>query len=131
VAEKMDDLWIGGPDPLADAPTPKQRRKPNEHLIGCPIWWLQRVLPVVSSKNQLVVAIYLWRRRVVCGDHKTFDVPNGELKSLGISRKVKYQTFDLLEQAGVIGIKRKGREALTVTILSKRPRRSCARFAGG
>jgi hypothetical protein len=118
----MDELWTDGPDSLADASAPKQRA-PNEHLIGCPIWWLQRVLPVVSSKNQLVVAIYLWRRWVVCRYRKTFDVPNGELKSLGISRRTKYQTLARLEAAGVIKIRRKGRQALTVTILSKEPRR--------
>ena len=72
------------------------------------------MLPVVGSKNQLVVAIYLWRRQIVCGDRKTFDVPNGELKSLGISRETKYQTLVLLEAAGVIRIKRSGKKALTV-----------------
>ena len=123
MAEKADDLWIGGPDDIANAPAPKQQRPPDEHLIGCPIWWLQCVLPVVGSKNQLVVAIYLWRRRIVCGDRKTFDVPNGELKSLGISRQTKYQTLVLLEAAGVIRIKRSGKKALTVTILSKEPPR--------
>jgi hypothetical protein len=114
----MDKLWSDGPDDIANAPALKQR--PNEHLIGCPIWWLQRVLPVVSSKNQLVVAIYLWRRRIVCGGRKTFDVPNNELKSLGISRQTKYQTLVRLEAAGAIRIKRKGKEALTVTILSRK-----------
>jgi hypothetical protein len=118
----MDELWTDGPDPLADVPEPKQRA-PNEHLIGCPIWWLQRVLPVVSSKNQLVVTIYLWRRWVVCRYRKMFDVPNGELKSLGISRYTKYQTLARLEAAGVIRIRRKGKGAPTVTILSKEPRR--------
>jgi hypothetical protein len=115
----MDKLWSDGPDDIANAPALKQRT-PNEHFIGCPIWWLQRVLPVVSSKNQLVVAIYLCRRQAVCGARRTFDVPNSELKSLGISRQTKYQTLVRLEAAGVIRIKRKGKGALTVTILSRK-----------
>jgi hypothetical protein len=119
----MDELWADGPDPFADVPAPRRRRTADEHLIGCPIWWLQRVLPVVSSKNQLAVAIYLWRRRIVCGDRETFDVPNGELKSLGISRKIKYQTLALLEAADLIRIRRKGKRALTVTILPRKLKR--------
>jgi DNA-binding transcriptional ArsR family regulator len=118
----MDKLWIDGPDGIADAPALK-RHGPNEHLIGCPIWWLQHVLPVVSNKNQLVVAIYLWRRWVVCGYRKTFDVPNSELKSLGISRQTKYQTLTRLEAAGLIRIRRKGQGAPTLTILAKELRR--------
>jgi hypothetical protein len=122
-----NDLWMDGPDDIANAPLPKRRQHdapigdPARH-IGCPIWWLHRVLPIVKSKNQLVVAIYLWRRRAVCGNHKTFAVPNSELKSLGISRRTKYQTLALLEAADVIRTKRKGKEALTVTILSKEPK---------
>jgi hypothetical protein len=116
------ELWIEGPDDIMNAPPSKQRRAPDEHLIGCPIWWLQSVLPVVKSKNQLVVAIYLCRRRVVCGARKTFDVPNNELKSLGISRRTKYQTLTLLEAASLIRVRRKGKAALAVTILSKQPR---------
>jgi hypothetical protein len=104
------------------AAAPEQRRAPDEHFIGCPVWWLQRVLPVVESKNQLVVALYLWRRRIVCGNHETFDVPNGELKRWGISRKVKYQALDRLAASGVIRINRKGKAALTVTIFPKKPR---------
>jgi hypothetical protein len=107
---------------LEQAHSPRSLKQiPNERLFGCPMWWLRRVLPVVVSKQQLVVAIYLWRRRTVCGDHKTFDVPNAELRSLGISRKVKYQALEWLASAGLIKIGRKGKEAVTVTILSKPP----------
>jgi hypothetical protein len=94
----------------------------DKRLFGCPVWWLRSVLPVVKGTYQLVVAIYLWRRRIVCGNHKTFDVPNGELQSWGISRQTKYRTLERLATAGLIRISRKGKEALTVTILSKEPK---------
>jgi hypothetical protein len=103
---------------------PQRSRKgqsPDEHFVGCPVWWLLRVLPVVESKTQLTVALYLWRRRIVCGNHKTFGVPNGELKSWGVSRKVKYRTLDRLAAAGMIRVNRKGKEAHTVTILLENP----------
>jgi len=87
------------------------------HLIGCPLWWFRAVYPVVCSKAELAVAIYLCRRRITSGKRKTFNVPNGELKSWGISRKVKYRTLDRLAAAGLIRLDRRGREALTVTIL--------------
>jgi hypothetical protein len=117
---KDDSLWVdAGVDDLANiAPASCVS---DEHFIGCPVWWLQRVLPVVKG-NQIVVALYLWRRRIVCGNRKTFSVPNGELKSWGISRKTKYQALDRLTAAGMIRTNRKGKEALTVTILLKKPR---------
>jgi hypothetical protein len=105
---------------------PRKAAKDPSHFIGCPVWWLRHVLPVVRSKYQLAVALYLWRRRIVCGNHKTFDVPNNELKSWGVSRKVKYQTLDRLAVAGVIKVSRKGRGAPTVTILSKESKRKKA-----
>jgi hypothetical protein len=94
-----------------------------ERFIGFPLWWLHCVMPIVRSKKQLACALYLWRRRVICGNRETFDVPNGELKEWKISRQTKYQTLSLLEAAGIIRIDRKGKEAPTVTILSKEPRR--------
>jgi hypothetical protein len=95
----------------------------KDRFIGCPIWWLRRVRPAVTKRDQLVVAIYLWRRRVVCGNRETFDVPNGELKAWGISRKIKYRTLDLLAAAGLIKVARhSAKAALTVTILAKNRR---------
>jgi hypothetical protein len=75
---------------------------------------------VVKSKDQLVVAVYLWRRRIICGGDATFDVPNGELKTLGISRKVKLRTLDLLAAAGlIVFVQRTAKAAPTITILAK------------
>lgn len=122
MAEKLDDLWIDGPDDIANAPALDGLR---EGFIGCPIWWLQRVASVVNTKEQLIVALYLWRRRVVCGDHKTFNVPNDELNVWGISRFIKYRTIDMLAVAGVIKINRprkSGKSVTSVTILVDKPR---------
>jgi hypothetical protein len=129
----MDNLWIDGPDDIANVKAHKQQSL-EDCFVGCPVWWLQCVMPVVDSKEQLVVALYLWRRRVVCGNHKTFDVPNGELKTWGIGRGVKYRTLDLLATAGVIKInlptrrrdvrmsksKGRGKSATSITILVER-----------
>jgi hypothetical protein len=95
----------------------KPKIKPEDRLIGCPVSWLRRVLPVVKSPKQLAVAIWLWRRRVICKNSYTFSVPNDELKRLKVSRQIKYRTLARLEAAGVIAIERKEKEALVVTIL--------------
>ncbi len=52
---------------------PKRRRA--DHHIGCPVEWLKRVLPLVNTKEQLAVAIWLHRRRAVCRN-ELFTVPN-------------------------------------------------------
>jgi hypothetical protein len=98
-------------------------RKPRTNkLFGCPLWWLKLVLPLVQSKEQLVVAIYLWRRRVICDHAKTFKVSNTELNELGIDRRIKYRTLEHLEAAKIIAVEWPGKEAgksLVVTILAR------------
>ena len=100
----------------------KVRRRPDDSFVGCPVSWLTRVLPVVKSSKQLAVAIWLWRRRVVCGNGDTFSAPNGELEGWKISRQVKYQTLKLLSAAGVITTECKGKKAPQVTILAPKRR---------
>jgi hypothetical protein len=89
----------------------------KKNHFGCPIPWLLRVLPVVKSKKQLVVAIYVWRQHVIRGYRKTFDMPNGELKRWKISRWTKYRTLVMLETAGIIAMKQIGKETFEITIL--------------
>ena len=86
--DDFDRLFQDGGDDLDDvviSPSnqPISVADPTRHF-GCPLWWFNAVYSVVHSKAELAVAIYLCRRRVISGKHKTFDVPNGELKSWGI-----------------------------------------------
>jgi len=101
---------------------------PEDRLIGCPVWWLQRIRPALETIDQLIVGLYVWRRWVVCGKRKTFTVPNGELKAWGISRHVKYRAIKRLAAAALLKIiqpRTPGEEkvATTVTILAEKPRR--------
>ena len=94
-----------------------KRRKREDHHIGCPLEWLKRVLPLVNTKEQLAVAIWLHRRRAVCRN-ELFTVPNEELhEDLGLSRKVKYAALQHLEKAKVIAVIRDGKRALRVRFL--------------
>ena len=101
---------------LASRAAPKRRQQSNR-LLGCPLEWAKRVIPVVQSKEQLAVAIWLHRRRAVC-KCEVFDVPNDTLhKELGLSRYVKYRTLQRLKKAGAIAVVRGNKRALQVKIL--------------
>jgi hypothetical protein len=93
------------------------RRQRAARYIGCPVEWLKRVLPLVKTKEQLAVAIWLYRRRAVCRDG-VFTVPNESLqKDLGLSRYVKYKALRHLEKARVVALIRNGKHALGVRLL--------------
>jgi hypothetical protein len=95
---------------------PKRRRRADQ-FVGCPLEWLKRVLPLVKTKEQLAVAIWLHRQHAICRS-EVFTVPNQVLhEELGLSRWVKYQTLQHLEEAGAITLVRTGRRALQVRIL--------------
>jgi hypothetical protein len=95
--------------------TPSKRRT-NQHF-GCPLEWVRRISPLVKSKDQLLVAIWLYRRRAVC-QRDLFDVPNETLRTeLGLSRKAKYRALHHLEKVGIIALVRDGKHAIQVRIL--------------
>jgi hypothetical protein len=95
---------------------PKQRQHRGQHT-GCSLEWLKRVLPIVKTKQQLAVAIWLQRRRAICRS-EVFTIPTEKLRlDLGLSRKIKSQTLQRLEEAGIIVINRDGKRALQVRIL--------------
>jgi hypothetical protein len=100
---------------LETSVAPKRRRHSNPH-IGCPLEWLRGVLPLVATKEQLVVAIWLHRRYAVCGG-EPFTVPNKALsEDLGIDRWVKYRTLQRLEAVEIIALIREGKRTLRVKI---------------
>jgi len=88
-------------------------RQPN--FVGCPMAWLEQVLPYVQGECQLVVALLLYRRWRICGRPRTFDFPNRDLNKLGISRSVKHKTLTSLEDASLIAVKHTTGRAPLVT----------------
>jgi DNA-binding transcriptional ArsR family regulator len=94
---------------------PKRRRA--EQHIGCPVEWLKRIRPLVNTRDQLLVAIWLHRRRAICRN-ELFTVPNKALQEdLGLSRRVKYRALSRLERAGVIALIRDGKHTPKVRFL--------------
>ena len=93
------------------------RRRRTDRHIGCPLDWLKRVIPIVQSKEQLAVALWLHRRRAVCKNN-LFTVPNDALRAeLGLSRDIKYKTLRHLEKAGVIAVEHDNKCSLQVRML--------------
>jgi hypothetical protein len=106
-----DGLFYEG-DPFDDPrwkeaeKTSKKAKKKHQVLdfVGCPMAWLEQVLPHVRGEHQIVVALLLYRRWVLCGRRRTFDFPNGDLKKLGINRSTKRKALTKLEQAGLVAV---------------------------
>jgi hypothetical protein len=123
-----DDKIFGEGDPFdeasggaAAAPKRKPRNASQQH-IGCPLAWLEWVFPLVRSKEQLVVALYIYRRSIVCHS-KTVSLANRELQQLfGISRFTKSRALAELRQAGVITTVQQDGQAVRVTLAKKRRR---------
>jgi hypothetical protein len=109
---ESDPLWIQA-GLMAGAP-PRPLSK-GHGVYSLP--WLARVLPVVRSADQLVVALLLYRE---CLLHRSNTVAllNGELRKLGISRQTKYRALDELREAGaIITEQTDNRCAVRVTLL--------------
>jgi hypothetical protein len=95
--------------------TDPKRRRTGQH-IGCPVPWLKRLYPLVESKQQLVIGLWLYRRSTVCGGG-WFTVPNAELlRDLGLSRHTKYRAMGGLEKAGVVKLSRKSPRRVLVRL---------------
>jgi hypothetical protein len=109
-------------DPLwqqADA-TVANRGRPDQPFIGCPLSWFKRVFPVVHGKNELAVALYLYRLSKVCGS-RTMVVSNERLLAeLGIDRYAKYRALRRLAAAGIIILKHHHKRAIQVTLHRRR-----------
>ena len=108
---ESDPLWQMA-ELLADAPP-----RPAKGYVTVSLAWLARVLPVVRSADQLVVALLLYRECLLRRSN-TVALSNGELRNLGISRQTKYRALDELREAGAIAIEEANtRRSVRVTLL--------------
>jgi hypothetical protein len=117
MTKTVDDLWINGPDDLAQTPRTGKHVSRRPNFIGCPLPWLKRVLPAVQSAGQLAVALYVYRRTKICGS-KTVILSNAELElKLGVSRFTKYRALSNLEGAGIAKLGDRTGSAVKITLL--------------
>jgi hypothetical protein len=94
------------------------KRKKTEPFVKVPMWWIEAAAKATESPTTLVLIELLrlhWKTK-----RSTFSVPNGRLRKLGVSRKVKHRVLRELEQGQgrLIVVKRKPRKAPTVTLVA-------------
>ena len=90
--------------------------RPAEGYITVPLAWLARVLLVIRTPTQLVVAEMIYRECLLRRS-KTVPLSNGDLGELGISRYAKYRALAWLHKAGVIAIEEANtRRSVRVTL---------------
>jgi hypothetical protein len=123
-----EELWIEGPDDLASTGRGRGRTADSPRHIGCPLSWFMLVFPVMHGKNELAVAIYLYRLRTIQRS-RTVRVSNMRmLTELGVDRFSKYRALLRLAEAGIITLKRRGAgRSLEVVFNRKRGRRTTKR----
>jgi hypothetical protein len=120
-----EELWTKHqPDDLLNQPAHDRR---NGHLpaarhIGCPMQWFMQIYPVVRGKNELAVALYIYRLRII-QHSRTVKVSNVRLLTeLGIDRFAKYRALQRLAKAGIITIKRPTARSLEIVFHQQRRR---------
>jgi hypothetical protein len=116
--KSQDNLFEDG-DPFDDAlwKAAKAAKTATQaaDFVGCPMAWLEQVLPHIQGASQLAVVLLLYRRWVICGRRRTFDFPNADLNRLSIKRSVKSRALAKLKDAGLIEVEQLTGNAPRVT----------------
>lgn len=120
----MSDLWTGNGEHDLDFVGAKPARsagraRTNGAFFGCPLSWIKKVAPLVHGKGELLVAIYLWRLRVVTRSKMIVLGNSRLLDELGIDRFTKSRTLRRLERAGLIRVRLKPGQAPRVAFLDR------------
>ena len=113
------DIFEDGGDPFADPAWQKATKpKRRSRIIGCPVPWFTWLFARVNDqgKNQLAVALYLYRRCCFCNSD-TVVVPIDAIEELlDMSRWAKSRTLRALERAGVLWIVENGKKLVRVRL---------------
>jgi hypothetical protein len=71
--------------------------------IGCPLAFIADVCGLTRGRHTLVVALYIYRRTVVCKS-RTVTLPGDDLAELGISRGRKQEALARLDAAKLVRV---------------------------
>jgi hypothetical protein len=83
--------------------------------IGCPVEWFIWAIGLTRSKEQLALALYLYRRACILRS-ATVTVPSQELAAFGFGRWSKYRLLVALEEHGVVRVEQRNGRSLKVTL---------------
>ena len=95
---------------MADAPP-----RPAKGYAVVSLAWLGRVLPVVRSADQLAVLMLVYRQCLLRRS-RTVDLPNGDLRPMGISRYTKYRALAELQEVGGLTVEARNGRSVRVTL---------------
>src|SRR5262249_394731 len=106
-----EDLSDDGQDPFVDTAQQKPKRRSGRH-IGCPVPWLAWGLPLVRSKGQLALSLYLYRRWFLCRSDPVTVPPEGR-SEIGVGGWSKDRLVIAVERAGIVRIEEeRGRKTI-------------------
>ena len=91
------------------------QRKKAEAYVKVPLWWIETAAKDARSPTTIVLIELLyaaWKAK-----SSTFPLPNGRLKSLGVSREVKRRVLRDLERRPVILVKRSPGKTPIITLI--------------
>jgi hypothetical protein len=97
-----------------EARAPAKRKKP-EPFVVVPLWWIRQAAKAARTPATIVLVELLyasWKAR-----SPAFPLPNGRLRKLGVSRKVKYRVLRDLERGGVILVERPTRKTPIISLI--------------
>jgi len=87
----------------ADAKAEAAKAKHRWSHIGCPWGYLADVCRLPEGRAMVVVAIYIYRRTVVCKS-RTVTLPGAKLAELGVDRAQKSRALAQLARVSIIRI---------------------------
>ena len=70
------------------------------------MWWFKLVFPIVRGKNELAVALYIYRLRIIRRSRTVVISNTGLLTELAIDRYTKYRALRRLADAGIVQVRR-------------------------
>ena len=118
MTDDLDNIWVGGEaDDLADVPAGAVKPAKRDAFFGAPLWWIKRVAPLARGKSELLVAILLWRLRIVNKSRTVVLTNTRLLTDLGVGRSAKYRMLQQLEAAGLVRVARRGKASPRVTFV--------------
>jgi hypothetical protein len=81
-----------------------------------PLAWLEKASRL-RSKACLLVALAIWYRRGIVGEHRPIKVTNKLVGRFGVTRRSKYAALKALANAGLVKVTGSPRKTPTVTVI--------------
>jgi|SRR5262245_16644517 len=112
---ESNDLWLAGDDGFGASDMDEAPPRPAKGYVVVSLAWLMRIRRQIGSVDQMLVAMIVYHR-CLRRRSRTVDLPNGELRKLGISRYTKYRTLAELEEAGALTVEDSDGRSTRVTL---------------